>query len=1266
MRKWLKRIGIALAVLVMLALSFSLWLQHTESGARFAIARALSAAGGKLTVTAVRGTLAGPLFLSGVRYADPKSGVDAKIGEVKIQFALSELFGSVLHFNDVTIDNVDVALTTIAPPPNPPPPTPLQQLLTPPLAITLDRLKLGRTQLSLDKTPLFALDSLELAATWTHAGITIRQFALRSREGRVDLNGALTSYTDYRGKAKADIDWNVAPYRVAGSLNFTNDGRQSQFALVLTQPFAATLNGTLVPSAAALPWTLTLDVPAFDPAPLTHDESLKTLAVSLHGSGDRNGGTLTGNVDANAHRVLLDPLRFALAEKLLTIETLHLRSPEAVGTLNASGRIRLDGTPVGGDLTIAWDGVELPADLVGQVLATQGSIDASGNAQRFGAKGDLSIGPRGKPARIGIELDGTPQAIALRRLELKQPNGGLTASGEVALKPQLGWKLDAKANRLDPGAFAAQWPGALSFDLSTNGTLEKDGAHGKLKLDRLSGTLRQRSVSGSGDIAFAPPLSIDGRLDVASGDSRVAVRGKGGHETDATVEFDVASLGDWLPLAAGSLRGKVALRGAWPKLAIDGDLHGAKLAYQGSHVAALDLAARTTGVSAAPGGTVSLHATGVSSGDYTFDNVTVDASGSQDRHAVKLDARGAALALSVAVDGALTQKPNAAPDWRGSVSGLTLQIKDQAPWKQDAPTALTYSDGIVTLGELCLRGGAPGLCVSGANRADGSLQAKYTLQHLPLSLVARLAAPDAPLRVQGEIDGSGDIARSASGALSGRATLNSASGSVAYPDEATQPLLAYKAFALDAVLAPEHGSINLNADLDDGGKLQGNVGLGANGADGMPLSGALTLHLNNLRFVDLLTTSLVATQGKVDGTFTLAGTTQHPGASGEVALRGFATEVPAAGIKLSGGEIRVHSSDGKAFAVDGTIASGDGKLAVTGTFGLGASAPLAIKIDGENFLAADIPGAQVRISPALTLHRDDKRFAISGEVSIPRANIDIAKLPGGGASQVSSDVVIKDEPVVAETRSLPLDAEVTVKLGAGDKLAMDLRQGREVHLVGFGLDGNLSGQLTVQDHPGRATTGRGQIEVNGTYKAYGQDLKIEQGRLLFAGTPVENPGLDLRAVRAFPDQSISVGVQVRGTAERPELSVFSNPAMEQSDALSYLVTGKPMSQLRGGEGDAVGAAARALGTAGGDLLAKSIGAKMGVDDVGIADNSSVGGAALTVGKYLSPRLYLSYGGGLFTPGEVVTLRYKLTRHFDAEMRNGTLSSRAGINYKIEK
>src|SRR4249920_414307 len=242
MKKWLKRIGIALVALVALGTAFSLWLQYTQSGARFALARVQGALDGKLAIADVSGTLSGPLFLSGLRYRDPKTGVDAQVAKVKVQFALSQLLGSVLHFENVDIDNVDIALTTIPPPAVPPPPTPLQQLLTPPLSIILDRMQLGHTRIVLDTTPLFALDSLELSASWTNAGLAVRQFALRTPDGRVDLNGALTSYKDYSGKAKADLDWKVSQYRIAGSLDFSNDGHQSTFAVTLTQPFPATIS----------------------------------------------------------------------------------------------------------------------------------------------------------------------------------------------------------------------------------------------------------------------------------------------------------------------------------------------------------------------------------------------------------------------------------------------------------------------------------------------------------------------------------------------------------------------------------------------------------------------------------------------------------------------------------------------------------------------------------------------------------------------------------------------------------------------------------------------------------------------------------------------------------------------------------------------------------------------------------------------------------------------------------------------------------------
>jgi translocation and assembly module TamB len=361
------------------------------------------------------------------------------------------------------------------------------------------------------------------------------------------------------------------------------------------------------------------------------------------------------------------------------------------------------------------------------------------------------------------------------------------------------------------------------------------------------------------------------------------------------------------------------------------------------------------------------------------------------------------------------------------------------------------------------------------------------------------------------------------------------------------------------------------------------------------------------------------------------------------------------------GRVAVTTTAARHFRLDGTLHSGDGNLVLAGSAALGTDAQSVLSVKGSNFKAVDIPAAKVAMSPDLAVRHDANGLDITGSVTLDSADVNLDKLPGAGATKASPDVVVIDDKQQEEQASrMPITASVTVKLG--DK----------AHLVGMGLDGRLHGQLVVSERPGRATTGQGQIEVDGTYKAYGQNLQIERGQLLFATTPIDNPGLNIRAVRklnpnATIDDGQKVGLYVAGTAQRPTLTVFSQPVMEQSDALSYLVTGKPLSQVKGGEGNMVGAAAQALGSATGNLLAKSIGSRLGFDDVGVSSSDALNGSsAFTVGKYLSPRLYLSYGVGLFDPGQVITLRYHFSQHWNFEAQNATDFNRASLNYRYER
>jgi len=214
----------------------------------------------------------------------------------------------------------------------------------------------------------------------------------------------------------------------------------------------------------------------------------------------------------------------------------------------------------------------------------------------------------------------------------------------------------------------------------------------------------------------------------------------------------------------------------------------------------------------------------------------------------------------------------------------------------------------------------------------------------------------------------------------------------------------------------------------------------------------------------------------------------------------------------------------------------------------------------------------------------------------------------------------------------------------------------------------VAGELGVREAPGEPTTGSGQLTVAGRYKAYGQDLTIEEGRLLFAGTPLDNPRLSIVAMREI-DDDLSTGLRIAGSAKRPVITVVSDPNVGEADALSYLVTGRSLSDVGSASGssqDALASATRSLEGAAGGLVAKRIGKRLGLDEAGVEENEMIGGSALTIGEYLSPRLYLSYGVGLFEPGEVIALRYKLSDDIGVKVEMGSEETRTGVEYRIEK
>ncbi len=442
----------------------------------------------------------------------------------------------------------------------------------------------------------------------------------------------------------------------------------------------------------------------------------------------------------------------------------------------------------------------------------------------------------------------------------------------------------------------------------------------------------------------------------------------------------------------------------------------------------------------------------------------------------------------------------------------------------------------------------------------------------------------------------------------------------------------------------EAGTVSLALDSDD---LRLDDPLAA------PIRGRVEMSLTNLSPLGPLLAPLAEPTGTLSGELDVTGTLGSPGIGGRLALESFGVDVPQAGLSLRNGEVTLLAENG-GFDLAGRVESGDGALNVRGRLDLGAPEGMTgeATVTGEKFLALSRPGVEAAVSPELALSLSGRRLDVGGAVKVPKLRIEADKLPGGGGVESSPDVVVVGREDQDADPPVAVHADVQVELGEG------------VIIRGYGFDGSATGQLQVIEAPGRPTRGRGEIKVLGQYKAYGQDLTIRRGRLLFSDTPVDNPDLNITAVREVDE--VTAGVRVTGSARRPELALFSEPSLgSESEILSYLVLGRPLDRAGTGDGDALASAAASIGTKGGNLLAKQIGAQFGISDIKVEESEEIGGSALTLGQYLSPRLYVSYGVGLAEAVNLIRLRYELSDHWALEAASGRETS-AAIKFNWER
>ena len=430
-----------------------------------------------------------------------------------------------------------------------------------------------------------------------------------------------------------------------------------------------------------------------------------------------------------------------------------------------------------------------------------------------------------------------------------------------------------------------------------------------------------------------------------------------------------------------------------------------------------------------------------------------------------------------------------------------------------------------------------------------------------------------------------------------------------------------------------------------------------------PLRGRVQARLPQMGVWSALAPPGWRVRGSLAADLALSGTRAAPQFNGSLNADDLALRSLVNGISFSRGQLRATLA-GERITVERFYLQGRGGADNGGTLlATGNTEWRSVTVDGQTrrqpYVSLQATATKLRVST-----RADRRLTLSGQLQAELAGPAL-QLRGQLTADEALFVLPDDttpslgDDVVVRGTEIPLEDPNAYRVQPD--VLVDLNLGNNFEVRGQGLQTRLSGEINVRSTPA-APTPRvlGEVRtVRGTYRAYGQRLAIETGVLRFTG-PYDNPTLDITAVR--PNTTQRVGVIISGTAQAPRARLFSEPELPDSEKLAWLVLGRPASGA-GAEAAVLQQAALALLSRGGGGLEGGVAGALGLDELtftGSATNAdgTTSAAAVTLGKRLSSKLYLSYESSLAGAMGTVSMFYDLSRRL-------TLRARAGEENAID-
>ncbi|WP_118867928.1 autotransporter assembly complex protein TamB [Haemophilus haemolyticus] len=1208
------------------------------------------------SVEQIEGGLQNGLVLNNVRYQT--AGIDTHIAQARLQLDFGCLLSREVCLRDFTLNKPTIAINTALLPPSTPDDSksgPMKRISLP-IGINAENLAVQDLSVNIDQTNLTLSHFKSAVSLNNEKGLTLAPTEIN------DISVISKKLPEVKSEPQAEqpnkpVDWDT----IEQSLTPAFLGNVSEIIL----PF-----DLHIPAIKGKNWhyqavnekgeTLqSIEIPSLIAQADTVDNQLQLqkLAVesslgNLYSQGKLQlDGDMPLDLTLKSH---LEPLK-SDGKEILSASDVDLTlsgslkkstalSLKIKGVLDAelNGEVQLaqDKMPLNLTLNVA-KGQYAFVNTMAPLKINDVTLKLTGDLLNYHAelKGGVDGMDYIPASKVDLNADGKLYEVTVNKLGIASLDGKSEFTGAVSWKEGANWDVQADLEKMNIGFYVPVMPATLSGKLHSRGFAGSQGWQVEVPVADLNGTLSSNPISlkGSATLNQNVLLTVPD-LQVRYGENHLNARGVLDDHSDFVLDVDAPNLrGLWSDLS-GNVKGHAAISGQFTSPNLDLDLTSSNLHLQGFQ---LSKASAKGNIKSDPlaKGQFNIKAEQLHYGESVkLRLLDLALSGDEQNHLLTLKSQGEPVAANLQINGHFDRTLE---QWKGTLS----QAKFDTPIgdvksNQAITVSYDHKQTQANIAAHCWQNTDVELCFPQSFNVGKQGNIPFQFKRVNLDLVNKLIEQDS---LKGNLQAQGNVAWFTDKPFQFTAKVDG--NHLAFSQK-----LDYRTFKLDIPKLTfnadiQNNNLVLKTDINvhNQGRVVGDIHLN-DLAKNRQLGGTLAIERLSLSIANQLLTSGESVNGEVVSKLSFGGNLEKPLLNGDFNIRNIRTKLKSMPVNITDGDIAVHFH-GNNSTLQGKIETSDSRLNLTGRANWANIEHWTTELNAQaNNFNVDIPSmAKLRFSPNITVKANPKELNLSGTVDIPWARIRIDSLPDT-AEPVSEDEVILNGPHKSKEELIKREFAAKTKSGMDIRSDLRINIGKDVSLDAYGLKANLDGLLSVKQDKGNLGL-FGQINLTkGRYASFGQDLLIRKGQINFSGQPSQ-PMLNIEAIRnpeAMEDSKITAGVRVIGTADRPDVTIFSEPSKPQDQALSYLLTGRSLENSgEAGSSGSVGAALLGLGLSKSGKLVGSIGEAFGIQDLNLGTSGVGDKSKVTVSGNLTNRLQIKYGVGLFDGLAEVTLRYRL-------------------------